>query len=395
MKGTGKRTKLLIGILVATIVLMGLVGYRRATAHTITVGFIYDNDETTPYSYNFYLAQKALQESYGDRVRAVMASNVLESEIDEPVKRMADAGCDIIFTDSYGDFSTMAKHYPTIEFCQASNEVSYPSEQIANFHTFKGEIYQGRYVSGIVAGLKLQDMIERGVVNPQEAKVGFVAAHPYREVISGFTAFILGVRTIVPQATLHVKYTNVWSSYTIEKACATELLEEGCAIISQHSDTKGPAVACEEFYAREAYHVGYNIDMTDVAPNTSLTSTRINWTPYVLGAVRSIMDGTPIEETVPGTVHAHNDMSAGFEHGWVELTNLNTSILPHNTQELVNQTIEGLEDGHIQVFSGDYRGVNPNDESDTIDLRKGYEENEQSSTPSFHYLLQGIVEVEE
>lgn len=395
MKGTGKKTKLLICILAAAAVLMGLVGYMRATAHTITVGFIYDNDETTPYSYNFYLAQKALQDTYGDRVRAVMVSNVLESEIAEPVKRLADAGCDIIFTNSYGNFSAMAKRYPSIEFCQASNEISFPNEQIDNFHTFKGEVYQGRYVSGVVAGLKLQEMIERGVISAQEAKVGFVAAYPYHEVISGFTAFILGVRTVVPQATLHVKYTNVWSSYTIEKACATELLEEGCAIISQHSDTRGPAIACEEFYAREAYHVGYNIDMTDVAPNTSLTSTRINWTPYVLSAVRAVIEDAPIEETVLGTVHAHNDMSAGFEHGWVELTDLNTAIVPHNTQELVSQTIEGLEDGSIEVFSGDYEGINPNDTSDTIDLREGYTENEQSSTPSFHYLLSSIVEVEE
>ncbi len=395
MRVRSKTIKATACILIAVMVLAVLVGHVRANRRVITVGFIYDNDETTPYSYNFYMAQKALQDTYGERVRAVMVSNVLENEIAEPVRKLVNGGCDIIFTDSYGDFRALAKQYPNTQFCQASND-SHPSDEaLANYHTFKGEAYQARYASGVVAGLKLQEMIDRGVIKPQEAKVGFVAAHPYSEVISGYTAFILGVRSIVPQATLYVKYTNYWSSYTLEKACATELLQEGCVIISQHSDTIGPAIACEEFYAQEAYHVGYNIDMTDVAPNTSLTSCRINWTPYVIDAVKAVTEGKNIEDTVPGTVHPNNDMSAGFSQNWVEITQLNTNLLPQNTQEEVDQIIEGITNGTTQVFVGDYVGINPNDPQDTIDLRNGYVENANSSIPSFHYLLQDVVFIEE
>ncbi len=387
----------LVALLVlAALAVVGCVAYVAGTArNTVTVGFIYDNDEMTPYSYNFYLAQKTLQETYDDKVKAVMVSNVLDSEIDAAVERLAADECDIIFSNNYGNLRELAKRYPNIEFCQVSSIAYPPEEAQPNYHTFKGEVYQVRYVSGIVAGLKMQQMIDQGTLNPQDAMVGYVAAYSTPEVTSGYSAFILGVRSVVPQATLRVKYTDTWNSYTLEKACATELLDEGCVVISQHSDTIAPAIACEECYAKEVYHVGYNIDMTDVAPNTSLTSARINWTPYVLGAVDAIMHNRPIEQTVQGTVHANNDMSAGFEHDWVELTQLNEKLLPEDTQQRVDQVIAELRDGDRQVFVGAYEGVNPVDTADTIDLREGFVENKDSSIPAFYYLLRDVVTVEE
>lgn len=356
-----------------------------------TVGFIYDNDESTPYSYNFFLAEEAVQKAYGDRVNTVMYSNVLEEDIGTPVDKLVGGGCDIIFTNCYGDMLSLAERYPNVQFCQVSND-PYPDDLArSNYHTFKGEVYQGRYVSGVVAGLKLREMIENRKITADQAKVGFVGAFPYPEVISGYTAFILGVRSVVPQATLRVKYTETWSSYTLEKACATELLDEGCVVISQHSDTVGPAIACEECYSREVYHVAYNIDMTDVAPNTSLVGTRINWSPYVLGAVRAVMEGKSIENTVEGRVHPKNDMSAGFENDWVKLTKTNEKLLPSGVQQEIDEVIAELNDGSRLVFSGDYLGVNPADPNDTIDLRNGFVENEDSSIPTFHYILQDVV----
>ena len=198
-----------------------------------------------------------------------MCSNVLDEHIHLAVEKLAAGKCDIIFTNSYGNIRDLAPRYPHIQFCQASFD-PVPKEAPANYHTFKGEVYQGRYASGVVAGLKLKEMIQKGKIRPEEAKLGFVAAFPYPEVISGFTAFLLGARSVVPQTVMYVKYTNIWDSYTLEKACAEELLEEGCVILSQHSDTVGPAIACEESYAKDVYHVGYNIDMTDAAPHTSL-----------------------------------------------------------------------------------------------------------------------------
>lgn len=384
---------IVVVVLVALATLMG-TGIPN-TRRTITVGFMYDNDESTPYSYSFYLAQEELQATFGKQVRVIMQGNVPEDDVRTPVTKLANQGCDIIFTNGYGDVRSMAAEYPDIEFCQVSNDAYPASDALSNYHTFKGEAYQARYASGVVVGLKLQQMIDKGIIDPTEAKTGFVAAYPFTEVISGFTAFLLGVRSVVPTATMQVKYTDVWGSYTLEKECASELLDEGCVIISQHSDTVGPAIACEECYAHEAYHVGYNIDMTDVAPNTSLTSARINWTPYVVGAVQAVMDGTPIEDTVDGKVHPCNDMSAGFEQGWVELTPLNAKLLPKDAQAVVNQAISDLASGQTEVFCGDYHGVNPADASDVIDLADGFVENADSSIPSFCYLLDDVVSVED
>ncbi len=361
----------------------------------VTVGFIYDNDETTPYSYSFFLAQEALQETYGSDVNILLYSNVLDEDVADTAKRLSDRGCQIIFTNSYGDMMGLARDYPDIQFCQVSNEVNEDGGVPKNYHTFKGEIYQARYLSGVVAGLKLQQMIEQGKVDKSKATVGFVAAYPYPEVISGYTSFILGVRSVVDTATLKVKYANAWNNYALEKSLATELLDEGCSIISQHTDTIGPAVACEEYYAREVYHVGYNVDMTDVAPHVSITSARIDWSPYLVDAVKAIMTGKRIEDVVSATEHPFNDMSGGLKEGWVELTPLNEALLPDGTDKMVEQVSAEVGDGTRQVFFGPYKGVNPQDPKDTIDLTVPFFENENSSVPSFNYLLDGIVTIEE
>ena len=355
MKEQGNTQHSLWKILIALLLLAAaFFGYRHFfPARVVTVGFIYDNDETAPYSYNFYLAQETVQKTYQDKVRTVMCSNVLDEHIHLAVEKLAAGKCDIIFTNSYGNIRDLAPRYPHIQFCQASFD-PVPKEAPANYHTFKGEVYQGRYASGVVAGLKLKEMIQKGKIRPEEAKLGFVAAFPYPEVISGFTAFLLGARSVVPQTVMYVKYTNIWDSYTLEKACAEELLEEGCVILSQHSDTVGPAIACEESYAKDVYHVGYNIE---------------------------------------GTVHPNQDMSAGFKENWVEMTRLNTAVLPEGAQEQLKETIQNLRDGKVQVFRGDYTGVNPNDPKDTVDLRGGFTENKDSSVSSFHYILKDVVTV--
>ena len=360
----------------------------------LTVGFVYDNDETTPYSYNFYLAQKEVEETFKNEVRVMMSSNILDDDMNEEVKKLAEAGCKLIFTNSYGNIKDAAAEYPEVQFCQVSSSSYHESEARDNYHTFKGEAYQARYLSGVVAGLKLEEMITSGKIEANDAKLGFVAAYPYPEVISGFTAFLLGARSVVPETTMAVKYTYIWSSYTLEKECADELLNEGCVIISQHSDTVGPAIACEEHFANECYHIGYNIDMTNDAPNTSLTSARINWTPYVTEAVKAVLEGKKIEDVVEGTVHANNDMSAGYEDSWVAITELNTKLLPESAKTRIEEVRKELADGKRKVFFGDYTGTDP-ETKQTINLRTEFEENKNSSMPSFSYILDGVITVED
>ncbi len=362
----------------------------------LKIGFIYDNDESTPYTYNFSLAKDALEKKYGEKVEILTASNVLDDEMEEPLRELADAGCDIIFFNGYSPLvMELAPDYPGIQFCQTSYMDMEGMTVPENYHTFKGEAYQGRYVSGIAAGMKIRQMIEEGEITEDQALVGFVAAFPNSEVISGYTAFLLGVRSVVPTAVMRVRYTETWSSYAKEKDAAEQLIEEGCVIISQHTDTIGPAMACEEaLESGHVYFVGWGQSMSEVAPGTSLVTSRICWEPYVLSAVEAVMNNRKIEKTVSGHVNGQ-DVSAGFESGWMEMVDLNTTVAAPGTYSAMLRAIEDLDrSGSLLVFRGDYTGVDPEDSSDTIDLRNGYIENEHSSYPLFHYILEDVITVE-
>ena len=289
-------------------------GKTPATTKLLKIGFIYENDVSTPYTYNFSLAEDALLEQYGSRIQIMVRSNVQDNDTEAPARELAQSGCGIIFCNSYSDqFRTVARDYPDVQFCQASFPLDPEEELPPNYHTFKGKACQGRYVSGIAAGMKLNEMIENHMITADQALVGYVAGISNAEVISGYTAFLLGVRSVCPTATMYVRYTNTWGNFNLEKQVTAQLIEEGCRIISQHSDTIGPALACEEaFVSQPVYLVGYNTSMLDAAPSSALVSTCINWTPYILGAVEAVRNHNTIEKEVEGDVHG-NDMRTGFD----------------------------------------------------------------------------------
>ena len=364
----------------------------------VKVGFIYDNDESTPYTYNFSLAKDALEKKYGENIEIFTSSNVLDEKMEEPLRKMAEKGCDIIFFNGYSDLVIqLSKEYPDIQFCQTSYMDMSGKTVPENYHTFKGEAYQGRYVSGIAAGMKIKQMIDENIIPSDQAIVGFVAAFPTSEVISGYTAFLLGVRSIVPQAVMRVSYTQTWSSYAQEKSAAQKMIEDGCVIISQHTDTIGPALACEEAteQGREVYFVGYNQSMSEAAPGTSLVTSRICWEPYVLSAVEAIMSDKKIEKIVTGKIHG-NDVSAGFEEGWVEMVDLNLQVAAPGTQQAMDKVIDRFKKGDVDfVFKGDYVGVDPDDPSKTMSLKGGFIENENTSFPTFRYILKDVITIVE
>ena len=366
-----------------------------ARLDALKVGFIYENDESTPYTYNFMLAQEALQTALPDRVRVYAHTNVPDDESMDPVHALVQSGCSIIFTNNYSaQIVEAARQYPHVQFCQTSYNAANHDDCPPNYHTFNGAIYQARYVSGVAAGMKLREWIDNRMIAPDEALVGYVGAYPSVEVISGYTAFLLGVRSVAPEATMRVRYTHAWSSYSREKDSTRALIDEGCVVICQHTDTIGPAMACEEAKgSRPLIHVGYNQSMLDIAPSTSLVSTRINWAPYVVGAVEALLQGRDIEKTVPGTAFG-DDMCAGFEQDWVELTELNRQLAPYGADEKLNKTIDALRRGTLEVFKGDYTGYDPDNPDDTIDLKQGFRENANASWPTFHYLLNDIITVE-
>ena len=367
------------------------------TAKTVKIGVVYVGDTSNAYTHNFIKAINAIENTYGEDVEVLPKYNIAEGNEEEAILDLANSECDIIFGTSFGYAAAMkkvAQAYPDIEFCMATGTNANDDPIIKNYHTYMGEIYQGRYAAGVVAGMKLRELIDNGVISEKDVKVGYVAAFPYAEVISGYTAFFLGVRSEVPDAVMYVKYTNSWSDYMLEKKYADELIDQGCILISQHSDTTGPAVACEERdVSTLVYHVGYNISMTSVAPTTSLISSRINWEPYMSAAVKAVMDGKEIESYV----NAHKfgrDSGAGFERDWVQMTQVNESITAPGTEERIEALVSGFRNGSIEVFKGDYTGKDPFDPEDTIDLRTAFNENGNSSAPTFHYVLDDCIIVE-
>ncbi len=359
----------------------------------IKVGYIYVSDASNPYTYNFIKAQKAIEETFGDQVESVVENNVLEGNEQGAIDRLIEKKCDLIFATSYGychSLKEVAKEHPEIQFCAATSDNS-QDPVLPNYHSFMGRIYEGRYISGCMAGLKIKELIEEGKIEPDNVKVGYVGAFPYAEVISGYTAFYLGIKSVVSDVTMKVKYTNSWSDYAQEKRIAKEFIDDGCVIISQHSDTMGPAVACEEAVGKHTvYHIGYNQSMLEVAPTTSLVSCRINWNPYMIKAVDAVLHDEDIE-SVQDAIQYEQDACAGFDHDWVEMLELNEVIVSPEAKEAIENYIQEFKSNPHSVFEGDYQGTNPFDETDRIDLNEGYIENEFMSAPSFGYVLDDII----
>lgn len=401
MKSDAKH-KILITLIcsaVAVVIAFGIyfIVFEKNAEKNIKVGFVYVGDLSDAYTSNFAKAQHEIEKMYGDQVETLPKYNVAEDSVESVLAELAEANCSLIFTTSYGygeKTKEYAAKYPDIQFCQATCSNANDEPFLSNYHTFMGNIYEGRYISGVVAGMKLDSLIKEGRITGEQAKIGYIGAFPYAEVISGYTAFFLGVRSVVPEATMTVKYTNSWSNYHLEKKCAEKLIEDGCIVISQHSDTSGPAAACEQTdRSQMVYYVSYNESMRDIAPTTYLTGSKINWCPYMTGAVKAVLDDKKIEQCVSGNVNG-NDIGSGFKNNWVQMLEINEFITPKGTQEKVDELIDKFRRNKIQVFCGDYIGVDPYDPSDTIDLKDGYNENADSSAPSFHYILQDVITIE-
>lgn len=395
------KRKYFVSIISALLVILTFFLYDKINQEedrTIKVGYIYVGDASTPYTYNFMKAQESIEALYGDKVENIARYNVAEGYEEPVLRQLAESGCDLIFGASFGYGDAMkkvSKEYPNVEFCHATGLRPDDESEYPNYHTFMGWVYQGRYVSGVVAGMKMKELIDQGKITPDQVKIGYVGAFPYAEVISGYTAFFLGVRSIVPEAIMHVKYTNTWSDYKIEKKYAEELIEEGCLVIAQHSDTVGPAVACENTNPdQHVYHVSYNRSMLDAAPTTSLVGCRINWDPYMQEAVGAVLKQKKIEDLVDAVVNG-TDAGAGFDKNWVQMLELNEIAAAQGTEQVIQDTIKKLDKKSLKVFQGDYLGVDPFDETDTLDLNQGFEENQYASAAAFHYVLKDVIIIDE
>ena len=215
-----------------------------------------------------------------------------------------------------------------------------------------------------------------------------MGAFPYAEVISGYTAFYLGAKSVCPSVTMEVKYTNSWASFDLEKECADALISDGCVLISQHADTTGAPTACE---AAGVPCVGYNIDMTSVAPNTALTSASMDWGVYYTYAVQCMLDGTAID----------TDWCKGFAEGADKITALNDKTVAEGTEEKVKEVEDALIDGSLHVFDTsaftvDGKELDTYKKGDTEYISDGYfHESEYGSAPAFDIAIDGITSITE
>ena len=307
----------------------------------IKVGFIFLHDENSTYDLNFINAAKAAVEALGrTEDQYVMRYTIPEGqECYDAAAELADDGCNIVFADSFGHEDYMiqaAKEFPEVQFCHATGTRAH-TEGLDNFHNAFASIYEGRYLAGIAAGMKLNEMIENGEITEDEAKMGYVGAFTYAEVISGYTSFYLGAKSVCPSVTMDVTFTGSWLDETAEKEAANKLIAEGCVLISQHADSMGAPTACEE---AGVPNVSYNGSTLDACPNTFIVSSRIDWAPYFEYMVNCVVNGEAIAADWTGTLAT----------GSVVLTDVNEAAAAEGTAEAIETAKAALEDGSLHVF---------------------------------------------
>ena len=279
----------------------------------IKVGFIFLHDENSTYDLNFINAAKAACEALGlTEDQYVLRTNVPEGqECYDAAAELADDGCNIVFADSFGheDFMIQAaREFPEVQFCHATGTKAH-TEGLDNFHNAFASIYEGRYLAGIAAGMKLNEMIEAGEITAEQAKMGYVGAFTYAEVISGYTSFYLGAKSVCPSVTMDVTFTGSWYDETAEKEGANKLIAEGCVLISQHADSMGAPTACED---AGVPNVSYNGSTLDACPNTFIVSSRIDWAPYF--ELSEVNEAAAAEGTVEAIEAAKAELEAGTLH---------------------------------------------------------------------------------
>ncbi|SHI16992.1 nucleoside-binding protein [Sporobacter termitidis DSM 10068] len=344
----------------------------------LKIGFIHIADPNDKgYTFNHDLGTQKMAENLGlSKDQIINKYNIPEDDkCATAINELIEAGCNAIFATSFGHGDYMleaAKEHPDIQFFHATGAAA-ASSGLSNFHNYFTSIYEARYLGGIAAGLKLNEL--------GATKLGYVGAYPYAEVISGFTAFYLGAKSVCPDVTMDVIYTTSWHDPVKEAQVAKTLIDGGCKVISQHSDSTAPATTAED---NGVFQVGYNADMSEAAPNASLISARSDWSVYLTYAVQSIIDGKQIPA----------DWCQGLAEGAVFLSPLNTKIAAPGTQDAIDKAIAEIKAGTLHVFAGPLTGsgVDFDNKTVTVDVKAGdwFHESETQSAPYWNYIIPGV-----
>ncbi len=370
----------------------------------IKVGFIMLHDPAnSTYDKNFYNAMEEVRRGLGLSESQVLYRHTIpeDQKCTQTADDLVEEGCNIIFADSFGHETFLlesAKKHPNVEFLHATGTQAHTANQ-KNFHNAFASIYEGRYLAGVAAGLKLKEMGygEGGSKNVKNPKVGYVGAFTYAEVISGYTSWFLGVRSIIPEATMDVTFTGSWFDIALEQAAAEKLISGGCVLVSQHADSLGAPQACER---ANVPNVSYNGSTEATGPKTFIISSRIDWAPYLKYAINCVNTGSQIATDWTGTIAT----------GSVQITALGNKVFADKAkiQAELDKVRDQFTAGTLHVFATDKFTVNGKalTETDYADIdddgshskdekykvvSDGYfHESEFRSAPYFDYNIDGI-----
>ncbi len=364
----------------------------------VKVGFICLHDENSTYDKNFIDAAKAACKNAGlSEDQYIIKTNIPENQkCYDAAAELVDAGCTVVFADSFGheDFMIQAaKEFKDkgVQFYHATGTKAH-TENLSNFHNAFASIYEGRYLAGIAAGMKLNEMIDSGEIKADEAKMGYVGAFTYAEVISGYTSFYLGAKSVCPSVTMDVTFTGSWYDESLEKEAANKLIAGGCKLISQHADSMGAPTACK---VAGVPNVSYNGSTESACPDSYIVSSRIDWTPYFELIIQAAASGATLDADWTGTLKT----------GSVVLTDINEKVAAKGTAEKIAEVTKQLEDGTLHVFDTSTFTVegktltsymadvntDANNEGDTEAIADGYfHESEYRSAPYFNVQIDGI-----
>lgn len=301
----------------------------------IKVGVIHIGNpaDGSGYSYTHDVGIQDMQAALGlsdDQI--IRKNNVSDGDptaTETAIRECIEAGCNIIFGTSWGYMDTMealADEFPNVVF---SHGTGYKNNG-KNMNNYFGRIYQARYLSGIVAGMKTESNL-----------IGYVAAmgSENSEVTGGIDAFAIGVASVNPDAKIYVKVTNSWYSPTEETNAAKALIAEGCDVIAQHCDTPNPQLEAE---SAGVWGVGYNSDMIKDAPGATLTSVEWHWGAYYTQAVQQVIDGTWNCENYYG----------GMSDGLLDISDLNSALCTDEMQATVDEAKNEILNNGFNVFDG-------------------------------------------
>ena len=330
--------KKISAVVLALVLCVSMLSFGFAEGTTVKLGVILLHDEDSTYDLNFLNAVNQVAEDLG--IEVVVRKNIPESNACyEAACELADDGCNVVFADSFGHESFMlaaAKEYPEVQFCHATGTMAH-TEELDNFHNAFAAIYEGRFLAGVAAGLKLNELKEAGKLKGETPLMGYVGAFTYAEVISGYTSFYLGAKSVCPDVTMKVQFTGSWYDEMGEKAAAEALINAGCDLISQHADSWGAPTACED---AGIPNVSYNGSTVGRCPNTFIVSSRIDWAPYLTYVCTHVANGEPVDTDWVGTIATAS----------VVITDINEQAAAPGTAEYVAGVKAQLEAGTLHVF---------------------------------------------